>query len=64
MTTGHDFDIMTHFCLKCGVARKDVLERDLACVSGNNVIAVSHIISQRRLGELTGTLYEAWRQDR
>jgi len=47
----HDFD-HTEFCTNCGQAREAIVDLQLDCVTGDNVIPVSHIICHRRMTEL------------
>lgn len=53
--TDHDFDLTTDFCVRCGAARMEVVDRDRECQPlESKVIGVSHIISRRRFGQLLG----------
>jgi hypothetical protein len=45
----HEFDA-TEFCVKCGAAREQVVDRELPC--NDAVLAISHIIAARRMREL------------
>ena len=57
MTAGkphtHVFDPYTHYCLRCGASREDVEEgfREV-CAGAANVVAISHVLSRRRLAGL------------
>lgn len=52
----HDFDIMTDFCVGCGVSRRNVEEhpRFHFCPANDKLVAVSHIVARRRLHALIG----------
>jgi len=48
----HDIDGSTYFCRKCGKALQQIVDDRLSCISGENVVAISHILSARRLNAL------------
>ncbi len=43
----HTFD-ETQFCTRCGKARQIIADCHIPCVAPDNLIAISHIIAQRR----------------
>lgn len=45
----HEWDLKTNFCMKCGRAKLDDCNEPKLLCSSENVIPVSHIISERRL---------------
>lgn len=47
----HRMDVLTDFCLDCGAGRHNVLDnvRPPECQKAQNVIAISHILSVRRM---------------
>ena len=45
----HEFD-ETDFCVQCGQAMMDIVDKRLLCYEG--VIAISHITAKRRMIEL------------
>ncbi len=50
---GHEFDLSTAFCLKCGIAMMRAVDTEaMDCPAAANVIAISHIISQRKTDRL------------
>jgi hypothetical protein len=51
----HTWDDLTSFCTRCGTSRLQYVETGAGCaVDASNVLAVSHVISRRRLGDLIG----------
>jgi hypothetical protein len=46
----HEFEGITYFCVKCGVAMEQAVDRELPCHEG--LIAISHIVAKRRMSEL------------
>lgn len=55
----HEFDHPTEFCIHCGSAREQVVDRDLACIPEEDrpkVAAISHVIARRRWAELVSTI--------
>lgn len=49
----HQMDLDTDFCVRCGrPALMFAEDPTTGCIEGDNVIAISHIISRRRLEEL------------
>ena len=55
----HQMDTATDFCVVCGAAARDVLEHNLSCLCGDNVIALSHLRAYQRQGELFAKIAEA-----
>ena len=53
---GHEWDAETFYCKRCGAGRMDIQAgtRNPACLTAPNLIAVSHVISRRRLDRLLG----------
>lgn len=52
---GHDFDLLTGFCCRCGCSVMSVLEgQNVRCFEGN-VTSVVPILARRRLALLVGT---------
>lgn len=50
----HDYCVLSNYCLLCGVPRVDAQNWELHCVDPDteNVIAISHILAQRRAAKL------------
>ena len=49
----HDIDVVTSYCKSCGKGLTHIVEEELPCIKADNVIAISHTISRRRLDKLT-----------
>ncbi len=46
----HHYEPTTQFCKRCGMHREMVVADDFLCVSGPNVIAISHIRALQIMG--------------
>lgn len=57
----HAIDGQTQFCTRCGAGRTHIVDRRLVCLSADtpNVIAISHIIAERRAADLYGLRWSA-----
>ena len=41
----HDFDPLTHWCLRCGTGVQDALTKnEFECAATENVVAISHLV--------------------
>lgn len=54
---GHDWDVLTSYCLSCGMAMEEAVEKP-DCYATPNVVAISHIISARKIDALLGGLMD------
>ena len=50
----HDFDPVWSYCLRCGAGMEDVMNQERGACSPTNVIAVSHLIAERRMNGFCG----------
>lgn len=48
----HDWDDLTHYCKRCGCPMELAVDRNIACIDAPNVVAVSHLIAQKRMCEI------------
>ena len=56
----HDFDPLSYFCIRCGMAAQQHLETEADCIDDDtNVVAVSHLIARRRMAKLIGAFWAA-----
>ncbi len=45
MAEPHDFDLVSGWCKRCGIAREHAVDSDLDCIaSAENVTAISHLV--------------------
>lgn len=49
----HQFDPLTHYCLRCGCATEQAVDIDRRC-SPHNVAPISHILSRRYFDRIVG----------
>ena len=49
----HEFDPLTSWCVRCGVALKDEFEQSRPCVDGDNIVGLSHYRCMKWMGEIT-----------
>lgn len=54
---GHDFDIYTECCMRCGIPRVRALEELFTCIGRPDVIAITHLRVRQRLDP---GRYTAW----
>lgn len=57
----HTFD-KTQFCTRCGKARQLTVDCHIPCTAPGNLIAISHIIAQRRADTIMAKAMAACRQ--
>lgn len=57
----HDICPRTSFCLTCGQSRELIVDHEFGCIEKGNVVAISHILSERKFAGLVGNLLEAFR---
>lgn len=49
----HEIDLETEFCCNCGKALKDIIDKQLQCITSANLSAISHRRSKKVMREKT-----------
>lgn len=51
LSATHDYDCLTGFCKNCGLHRAYVMDNEVQCVYGSNVVAISHLRAAAKFRE-------------
>lgn len=51
MPIEHEWHLVTQYCIHCGVSNESQNNENVPCHRFDNVIAISHLVSQKRLKE-------------
>lgn len=53
----HEFDDWSEFCVRCGQARQEIVDKELECFGGGNLLAMTHLRCRQRQEELVSRIY-------
>jgi len=57
MAEPHEFDLVSGWCKRCGIARADAIDSGKACIeSAGNVTAISHIVRGSELRSVAASI--------
>jgi hypothetical protein len=57
MAEPHDFDLITGWCKRCGIAREHAVDSNKDCIaSAENVTAISHLVRGSELRSVAASI--------